>query len=92
MAKSTRIRKGTPSVQLSKAEFTERLRGRFYDPAFVEVAEEIELARFASSNSATDRNRMHVSFSIGPMAVRVEQQRCPILSSPKLLPPPAIDR
>jgi len=31
-----------PSVQLSKAEFTERLCGRFYDPAFAEVAEEIE--------------------------------------------------
>ena len=42
MAKSTRIRKGMPSVQLSKAEFTDRLRGRFYDPAFAEVAEEIE--------------------------------------------------
>ena len=42
MAKSTRIRKGMPSVQLSKAEFTERLRGRFYDPAFAEVSEEIE--------------------------------------------------
>ena len=42
MVKSTRIRKGMPSVQLSKAEFTERLRGRFYDPAFAEVAEEIE--------------------------------------------------
>ena len=41
---------------------------------------------------ATDRNRMHVSFSIGPMAVRVEPWRCPILSSPKLLPPPPIDR
>jgi multimeric flavodoxin WrbA len=42
MAKSTRIRKGMPSVQLSKAEFTERLRGRFYDPAFAEFSEEIE--------------------------------------------------
>jgi multimeric flavodoxin WrbA len=42
MAKSTRVRKGMPSVQLSKAEFSERLRGRFYDPAFAEVAEEIE--------------------------------------------------
>lgn len=42
MAKSTRIRKGMPSVQLSKTEFTERLRGRFYDPAFAEVSEEIE--------------------------------------------------
>jgi len=27
-------------VQLGKAEFTERLRGRFYDLAFAEVAEE----------------------------------------------------
>ena len=42
MAKSTRIRKGMPSVQLSKAEFTARLRERFYDPAFAEVGAEIE--------------------------------------------------
>lgn len=42
MAKSTKVRKGMPSVQLSKAEFSERLRERFYDPAFTTVADEIE--------------------------------------------------
>ncbi len=36
-----RIRKGMPSVQLSKAEFTERLRERFYDPAFEALQPEI---------------------------------------------------
>ena len=42
MARSTKVRKGMPSVQLTKAEFAERFRGRFYDPAFDAVAGEIE--------------------------------------------------
>jgi multimeric flavodoxin WrbA len=37
-----KIRKGTPSVQLSRAEFARRLRGRFYDPAFEGLNREIE--------------------------------------------------
>ena len=37
-----RIRKGMPSVALDKAEFTRRLRERFYDPAFKPVEDEIE--------------------------------------------------
>ena len=41
--KPTEPRKGQPSVQLSRQEFERRLRGRFYDPAFVE--REAELAR-----------------------------------------------
>jgi len=44
MAKLTkvRIRKGMPSVQLTKSEFVQRFRSRFYDPAFDAVADEID--------------------------------------------------
>ncbi len=35
------VRKGMPSTQLSKAEFTERLRRRFYDPAFAKLEPQI---------------------------------------------------
>jgi multimeric flavodoxin WrbA len=36
------VRKGMPSVQLSKEEFSKRFRARFYDPSFKEVVAEIE--------------------------------------------------
>jgi multimeric flavodoxin WrbA len=36
------VRKGTPSVQLSREEFSKRARERFYDPTFTAVAPEIE--------------------------------------------------
>ena len=42
MAKSLKIRKGMPSVQLTKEEFVKRFRGRFYDPVFQAAQEEIE--------------------------------------------------
>ena len=32
-----RVRKGTPSVQLSRQEFSWRVRERFYDPTFTAV-------------------------------------------------------
>lgn len=37
-----RVRKGMPSVQLTKEEFVKRIRGRFYDPAFEALEGEIE--------------------------------------------------
>jgi multimeric flavodoxin WrbA len=37
-----KVRKGTPSVQLSREEFSKRARERFYDPSFTAVAPEIE--------------------------------------------------
>src|SRR5262245_35218186 len=37
-----KVRKGTPSVQLSKSEFAARVRNRFYDPTFEIVTEEID--------------------------------------------------
>ena len=37
-----KVRKGTPSVQLSREEFSKRGRERFYDPKFTAVAPEIE--------------------------------------------------
>jgi multimeric flavodoxin WrbA len=36
-----KVRKGMPSVQLTKEEFVKRFRGRFYDPAFQGVEEQI---------------------------------------------------
>ena len=36
------VRKGMPSAQLTKAEFTERMRNRFYDPAFAKLRPQIE--------------------------------------------------
>jgi hypothetical protein len=36
-----RVRKGMPSVQLSKEEFARRARERFYDPSFTEASSEI---------------------------------------------------
>ncbi len=35
------VRKGMPSVQLSKSEFAKRLRERFYDPTFTATSQEI---------------------------------------------------
>ena len=40
--KKAKVRKGMPSVALSKAQFTERFKARFYDPVFSENAREIE--------------------------------------------------
>lgn len=37
-----KVRKGMPSVQLTKEEFSNRFRQRFYDPTFTAVAPEIE--------------------------------------------------
>jgi len=37
-----KVRKGMPSVQLTKEEFTKRIRDRFYDPAFEKLEGEIE--------------------------------------------------
>src|ERR1700730_6466012 len=37
-----KVRKGMPSVQLTKAEFAERMRNRFYDPAFDPLKPRIE--------------------------------------------------
>src|SRR5690242_8861373 len=37
-----RVRKGTPSVQLSREEFSKRVRERFYDPSFTAVTREID--------------------------------------------------
>ena len=37
-----KVRKGTPSVQLSKNEFSKRARERFYDPSFAAASAELE--------------------------------------------------
>jgi multimeric flavodoxin WrbA len=40
--KKARVRKGMPSVALSKAEFAETFKARFYDPVFAAKTKEIE--------------------------------------------------
>jgi hypothetical protein len=40
--KKVKVRKGMPSVALSKAEFAERFKARFYDPIFAIHADKIE--------------------------------------------------
>jgi hypothetical protein len=42
MTRTAKVRKGMPSVQLSKDEFVKRFRSRFYDPAFEPFTKEIE--------------------------------------------------
>jgi multimeric flavodoxin WrbA len=42
MAKPIKIRKGMPSVQLTREEFTRRFLDRFYDPAFEAQGDELE--------------------------------------------------
>jgi multimeric flavodoxin WrbA len=37
-----KVRKGMPSVQLTKKEFSKRIRERFYDPTFAAIMPEIE--------------------------------------------------
>ena len=37
-----KVRKGKPSVQLTKEEFSKRARDRFYDPTFPTVTAEID--------------------------------------------------
>ena len=37
-----KVRKGMPSVQLTKEEFSKRARERFYDPTFTTVTAEID--------------------------------------------------
>ena len=37
-----RVRKGMPSVQLSRQEFSRRVRERFYDPTFTAMTREID--------------------------------------------------
>ena len=37
-----KVRTGTPSAQLSREEFSRRVRERFYDPSFTAVASEID--------------------------------------------------
>ena len=39
-----KVRTGTPSVQLSKDQFSKRARERFYDPSFTAVSAEIDRA------------------------------------------------
>ncbi|MGE0004187.1 MAG: flavodoxin family protein [Parvibaculaceae bacterium] len=55
--RKAKVRKGMPSVALSKAEFTERFKARFYDPVFAETAGEIEALLPAAWTSYHDYHK-----------------------------------
>jgi multimeric flavodoxin WrbA len=52
-----RVRKGMPSVALSKAEFAERFKARFYDPVFAKNADAIDALLPEAWTSYHDYNK-----------------------------------
>ena len=52
-----KVRKGMPSVQLTKEEFSKRARERFYDPTFDAVAPEIERVIAVAWKNYTEYHR-----------------------------------
>lgn len=60
------VRTGTPSVQLSKAEFAARMRARFYDPAFHAVDGEIERVIETAWRNYTDYRKSPRTKAAGP--------------------------
>ena len=52
-----KVRKGMPSVQLTKEEFSKRARERFYDPTFDAVAPEIESVIAVAWKNYTEYHR-----------------------------------
>ncbi len=65
MAK-VKVRKGMPSVQLTKAEFTERLRERFYDPAFDGLQPEIDKIVATAWDGYSDSRKAPLTKPAGP--------------------------
>jgi multimeric flavodoxin WrbA len=56
MAKA-KVRKGMPTVQLSREEFSKRARARYYDPTFTVLAPEIERIIDAAWNNYTEYHK-----------------------------------
>src|SRR5918992_2644854 len=73
-----KVRKGTPSVQLNKEEFSRRARERFYDPSFAAVAPEIEKIievgwkNYTEYHKSPRTKRAGVGFSDPAFALPVE--------------------
>ena len=61
-----KVRKGMPSVQLTKEEFSKRARERFYDPTFDAVAPEIEKAIAVAWKNYTEYHRNPRKRRAGP--------------------------
>ena len=60
------VRKGTPSVQLAKEEFSKRARERFYDPSFAAVAAEIEKIIDVAWKNYTEYHKSPRTRAAGP--------------------------
>ncbi len=65
MARIT-VRKGMPSVQLDKAQFAERLKQRFQDPAFEPLQAEIDKIIDAAWNGYDDSRKAPYTRPAGP--------------------------
>src|SRR3954465_141742 len=63
---SIEVRKGMPSVQLDKAEFTARLKHRFYDPAFEPLKAEIDRIIDAAWDGYDDSRKSPYTRPAGP--------------------------
>ena len=60
------IRRGTPSVELSKAEFARRFRNRFYDPAFDAHADKIDALMEVAWEAYSDGRKSPRTRRAGP--------------------------
>ena len=60
------VRKGTPSVQLAKEEFSKRARERFYDPSFAAVTPEIEKIIDVAWKNYTEYHKSPRTRAAGP--------------------------
>ena len=71
-----KVRKGMPSVQLTKEEFCKRARQRFYDPTFSAVAPEIENVIAVAWKNYIEYHRSPRKRRAGP-ASAILTFRCP---------------
>jgi multimeric flavodoxin WrbA len=60
------VRKGMPSVQLAKEEFSKRARERFYDPSFAAVAPELEKIIDVAWKNYTEYHKSPRTRAAGP--------------------------
>src|SRR5262245_27325105 len=60
------IRKGMPSVELSKTEFARRFRNRFYDPAFEPHADKIDALMEVAWDAYSDGRKSPRTRRAGP--------------------------
>jgi multimeric flavodoxin WrbA len=60
------VRKGTPSVQLAKGEFSKRARERFYDPSFGAVTPELEKIIDVAWKNYTEYHKSPRTHAAGP--------------------------